>query len=70
MGLASVYGTVESHGGSIRVDSAKGVGTSVTICLPLADAAELDSSRGEPERPPADRPLRVLVVDDEEACAR
>ena len=66
MGLASVYGTVKSHGGSIRVDSAKGLGTRVTICLPLADAARPDAIPAEPGTPRSGRPLRILVVDDEE----
>ncbi len=67
MGLASVYGTVKSHGGSIRVDSGKGVGTKVTICLPLAESSGPEASGGNPERPPVDNRLRVLFVDDEES---
>ena len=67
MGLASVYGTVKSHGGSIRVDSGKGVGTKVTICLPLAESSGPEESRVDPERPTVDHRLRVLFVDDEES---
>lgn len=36
LGLATVYRIIESHGGTIRVDSACGVGTTFTICLPVA----------------------------------
>jgi PAS domain S-box-containing protein len=67
MGLASAYGTVRSHGGSIRVDSTEGVGTRVTICLPLAETDVLDVARAEPLQPAAVNTIRILVVDDEEA---
>jgi PAS domain S-box-containing protein len=67
MGLASVYGTVQGHGGSIRVESTKEVGTTVTICLPVSASTGTETTRGEAERPYAKRPMRVLVVDDEEA---
>ena len=37
LGLATVHRIVEEHGGSIRVQSAEGKGTSVTIRLPRAE---------------------------------
>ncbi|MDC7218679.1 MAG: ATP-binding protein [Spirochaetales bacterium] len=37
MGLSSVYGTVISHGGHIRVDTKQGEGTSFEIALPLVN---------------------------------
>ena len=39
LGLAIVYRIVEEHGGTIRVDSAAGRGTIVSISLPLAGPA-------------------------------
>jgi two-component system sensor histidine kinase PilS (NtrC family) len=39
LGLAIVYRIVEEHGGTIRVDSAEGRGTIVSISLPLAGSA-------------------------------
>jgi signal transduction histidine kinase/ActR/RegA family two-component response regulator len=60
LGLAEVYGTVQTHRGAVVVHSAPGEGTAVTLWLPIAPAAE--GERGA--RHPA-RPLRVLVVDDE-----
>jgi len=65
MGLASVYGTVQNHRGAIRVDSAVGVGTRFSICLPLLERTERDPAQAEPARPGAGKALRILVVDDE-----
>ena len=63
MGLAAVYGTVCSHGGTIFVDTAVGRGTTFTILLPLAVeiAAVVTKIAG-----PAPRRLRILVADDDE----
>ena len=37
MGMAAVYGIVKNHGGWIFVDSEVGTGTTISICLPMAD---------------------------------
>jgi CheY-like chemotaxis protein len=72
LGLASVYGSVQSHGGQIQVSSEMGQGTTFEIVLPA-------SERSEPEpRPRAQAPAAVrgtlLLVDDEplvlKICAR
>ena len=39
LGLSVVYGVVERHGGRLAIDSAPGAGTTVTIRLPLSEAA-------------------------------
>ncbi len=44
LGLSVVYGVVERHGGRLLIDSTPGVGTKVTIRLPLSGA---DSTRAE-----------------------
>jgi signal transduction histidine kinase/CheY-like chemotaxis protein len=63
LGLAMVFGAVQAHGGSIVVDSAPGIGTTMTIYIPASEAS--------PALPTSD-PLSktrargvVLVVDDE-----
>ena len=35
LGLHIVYGIVSRHGGSIKIDSSQGVGTTITVNLPL-----------------------------------
>jgi PAS domain S-box-containing protein len=63
LGLSVSYSIIERHGGTIRVDSELGRGTTFTIELPATEyAAELLEeklgSRGA-------EPLSILVVDDE-----
>ena len=37
MGMAAVYGTIQSHNGTIDIHSSPGKGTTVTVCLPVSD---------------------------------
>lgn len=64
LGLASVYGIVKNHGGSIDVQSRKGEGTAFTVYLP---ASKLEAS---PTEDPQPRALQgsgtILLIDDEE----
>jgi CheY-like chemotaxis protein len=64
LGLATVYGAVEEHGGTVSIDSEPGRGTTVRILLPGARGADLAA-----EPPPVEEVRgsgRVLVVDDDE----
>lgn len=65
LGLAVVYGAVKAHGGEVSLDSEPGAGTTVTILLPSRDpGAEAEAGSGRSAG--RARPLRVLVVDDDE----
>lgn len=62
LGLSNAYAIVRAHAGEIRIESARGSGTRVIVSLPEERAA---SDPPAPLAPPQ-RPLRVLVVEDED----
>jgi signal transduction histidine kinase len=64
LGLATVYGIVQQHGGTIDIASAAGEGTTVTVRLAIA-APGAPPAVTEPEGAYADHGGRVLVVEDE-----
>lgn len=74
LGLSMVYGTVANHGGAIRLESATGVGTTVSILLPAtnSDMAPADTNLDTKlaARPIKDRRGTVLIVDDEAMVRR
>ena len=65
LGLAMVYGIVQSHGGAIEVESQEGEGTSVHIYLPLIES-ELDDGEEDEGVLEAGCGEMVLLVDDDE----
>ena len=65
LGLASVYGTVKQHGGTLTVASVLGKGTCFSIYLPLADQNEV-AIVGKSTTYQAIKGLRILLVEDEE----
>jgi PAS domain S-box-containing protein len=70
MGLAAVYGTVATHGGSIAVDSELGCGTRFVITLPAAETSR--SGAGTAVADDATQELgglHVLLAEDETAVA-
>ncbi len=65
LGLAMVFGLVQQSGGTIRIDSAVGHGTTVLLYLPRSREA-VEALPTVPAAPaPAPRRARVLVVDDD-----
>ena len=63
LGLASVYGIIQRHGGTMDVDGEEGVGTSFTLRLPIG--VEQEDVESDQEPGPRCRPLNLLVVDDD-----
>ncbi|MBV8776755.1 MAG: PAS domain-containing protein [Alphaproteobacteria bacterium] len=67
LGLSTVYGFAQQSGGGLRIDSAPGVGTRVTLYLPAAPRAD-DAAADEPPaataEPQAGAGLVFVVEDD------
>ena len=69
LGLATVHGIVENHGGGITVRSAPEKGTSFEIYFPRIDTLSPAMLDREEQRPTGIT-SRILFVDDEEVLAR
>ncbi len=71
LGLSQVYGIAQQSGGTVRLASVEGRGTTVEIWLPAAEATtaapeHLFNADADAETPHQ----RILVVDDDEAVRR
>jgi two-component system cell cycle sensor histidine kinase/response regulator CckA len=69
LGLAMAYGVVRQCGGSIRVHSARGIGTTIRILLPVTCQPHT-ASRPEPAPIPSGGTETVLLVEDEAGVRR
>ncbi len=65
LGLAQLYGFARQSGGTVRIESEEGRGTSVTIYLPATEA-EAAAARNAPAEGLRRRRGRVLLVDDDD----
>jgi two-component system cell cycle sensor histidine kinase/response regulator CckA len=65
LGLSTVHGIVQDHGGAITVYSEVGAGTTMHVFLPAADAAVQDAAVQAVRLPTGNE--RILFVDDEKA---
>ncbi len=68
LGLATVYGIVKGHGGSITCHSEPGKGTTFEIYLPVieAESQKQEAKQKGEEKMPAGGNETILLVDDEE----
>jgi signal transduction histidine kinase/CheY-like chemotaxis protein len=67
LGLSMVYGFVRQSGGEVRIESAPGAGTTITLLFPRAshEAAARLHQGTESEAPRPERGQVVLLVEDE-----
>ncbi len=64
LGLATVHGNVQQHGGAIRVHSAPGSGTTFEVFLPCARQSAAEAASHVTTRVGPAGPATILVVDD------
>jgi CheY-like chemotaxis protein len=68
LGLAQVYGIAQQSGGTLRIESEPGRGTSIHILLPAASPAEGGGAEGEGESAAPEHAVSgatILVIDDD-----
>lgn len=70
LGLATAYGVVQQHGGSIAVESRPGHGATFDVLLPAADAPASSTGISAAPWPRTGGHETVLLVEDEEAVRR
>lgn len=70
LGLATVYGIVDSHGGSVEIADAPGGGALFRVRLPACEGTVAPQTAAELDAPPVRGEGLVLVVDDEEALRK
>lgn len=66
LGLPMVQGLAVQSGGGFEIQSTPGKGTQATLWLPASDALPTHRDAEACDGPVAERPSRVLLVDDEE----
>ncbi len=72
LGLSQVYGIARQCGGTARIDSLEGRGTTVRLLLPLALGDAAPAKPAAPVEPPSmgARPRRTVLVVDDDADVR
>jgi signal transduction histidine kinase/ActR/RegA family two-component response regulator len=67
LGLATIYGIVTQAGGNVRIYSEPGLGTAVTVLLPITEHALPAAEQASAAEPEGGGGELVLVVEDEAA---
>jgi CheY-like chemotaxis protein len=67
LGLSQVYGFAEQLRGTVRINSAVGEGTTITIWLPRAEAMPAPGAGPAVSDPGPGAALKILLVDDDHA---
>jgi CheY-like chemotaxis protein/predicted Rdx family selenoprotein len=70
LGMSVAYGIVKRHRGRISIESEVGAGTTVTICLPVAQGGLGEQQSERAAKTETVVPARILVVDDEAMFAQ
>jgi PAS domain S-box-containing protein len=70
LGLATVYGIVKDHNGTISVESRPGTGTTFRLRLPLTDAIPASTAKAAQQPKPLPRTGTIMVVDDEKLVCK
>ncbi|HXH15778.1 MAG TPA: ATP-binding protein [Sphingomonas sp.] len=66
LGLSMVHGLAAQSGGTLRLTSEPGMGTSVELWLPTTEETAVDPAENAAEPVTARRAAKVLLVDDED----
>jgi len=67
LGLATVYGIVQQHGGFLQVQSKLGAGSTFRVYLPISAVAEKTSIPAEDSRPVRGGSETILIAEDHDA---
>ncbi|SAL47731.1 PAS/PAC sensor hybrid histidine kinase [Caballeronia sordidicola] len=65
LGLSQVYGIASQAGGTARIHSEAGKGTTVELWLPLRERREAEAAIPEPDEARSDGDRRILVIEDD-----
>jgi CheY-like chemotaxis protein len=70
LGLSQVYGAVLQSGGSVRIESAVGIGTIVRLFLRSTEAVRSETAAETEAEQSNGRPATIMVVDDDPVVRR